>query len=104
MNPVFIVDDFFYCSGFIVVEFSCFLLLRQGDFANLCTTLERELGSGGLGPPQIEEKLKDKHANKCRRSSRAYRRSSGSGSNSIRDRRRTKGRRRNEGEEEEKIL
>ena len=36
-------------------------LLRKGDFAKLCTTLERELCSEGLGVPKIEEKLKEKH-------------------------------------------
>ena len=45
-----------------IEDFSIFL--RKGDFAKLCTTLERELGSEGLGVPQIEEKLKEKHAKK----------------------------------------
>ena len=41
------------------------ICLRKGDFAKLCTTLERELGSEGLGVPQIQEKLKgEKRAQK----------------------------------------
>ena len=45
------IDDFSIC-------------LRKGDFAKLCTTLERELDSEGLGVSKIEEKLKVKHAKK----------------------------------------
>ena len=40
------------------------ICLRNCDFAKLCTTLERELCSEGLGLPQIEEKLKEKHVKK----------------------------------------
>ena len=45
------IDDFSIC-------------LRNCDFAKLCTTLERELCSEGLGFPKIEEKLKGNHAKK----------------------------------------
>ena len=45
------INDFFIC-------------LRKGDFAKLCTTLERELDSEALGVPKIEEKLKGNHAKK----------------------------------------
>ena len=45
------IDDFPIC-------------LRNCDFAKLCTTLERELGSEGLGVPKIDEKLKEKHEKK----------------------------------------
>ena len=35
---------------------------RKGDFAEMCTTIERELGCEGLGVPKIEEKSKKNDA------------------------------------------
>ena len=35
---------------------------RKGDFAEMCTTIERELGCEGLGVPKIKEKLKKNDA------------------------------------------
>lgn len=40
------------------------ICLRKGDFAKLCTTLERELGSEGLGVPKFEEKWEETYAKK----------------------------------------
>ena len=35
---------------------------RKGDFAEMCTTIERELGFEGLGVAKIEEKSKKNDA------------------------------------------
>ena len=35
---------------------------RKGDFAEMCTAIERELGCEGLGVPKIEEKSKKNDA------------------------------------------
>ena len=43
-----------------IMIFSIFL--RKSDFVEMCTTIERELGSEGLGVPKIKEKLKKNDA------------------------------------------